>query len=259
MDIKEKELRDYIQNVITNETGDVGNVSKLIKALRIDYIDRIDEESLSNVSRAKREISNGIMEDLAKLQLVDYPTHFKSAEFSNVLFDADTDDYRMSAIDYDYVSHLIKEKEQKYLGLLSSEEVCDLVYYKLDEYGDQQDVDYSECKLEVYYDRENPNYNVHKYDQSIVGNHIVINKEKSFNEEQLKRLFEKFFNENPLFHKRKINDEVVEKCVNNVLNAKDKEDALKESVEQYHLFRSVSDVNDVSFRVENNSSKPKIK
>ena len=94
MDIKEKELRDYIQNVITNETGDVGNVSKLIKALRIDYIDRIDEESLSNISRAKREISNGIMEDLAKLQLVDYPTHFKSAEFSNVLFDADTDDYR---------------------------------------------------------------------------------------------------------------------------------------------------------------------
>lgn len=259
MDNKEQELRNYLDEVISDETGSAGTVSKIIKALRVSYFNRIDDEALGNISRAKKEFKKDILEDLEKLQFPVYPRTFSSAEFINVLFDADTEDYRSASIDFNDVEHLITDKENKYIKLLSSGEVCDLIYYKLDDYGDQIDRDFSECKLEVHYDRKNPDYDQNKYNQAIIENHKVIYKEKAFDNEALNKLFEKFFNEKSLFSKRSIKEEIVNKCINNIIESKDKESALNESVTQYHLFRTIDNVKDVVFKQSSNKPKIKIK
>lgn len=253
-------LKDFIDKTIIDETGEVGMQSDLIRSLRTKYFLDIDDEATNNIIRAKKEINRTLREGINSLKAVHYPREFDSAEYINVLRDAEREDYGSATIDLNDIYPFITEKEKKYLPLLSSSGMCNMTYAKQKQHGDQVDLDFSEAKLEVYYDKENPSYNQEEYDKVMVENHHIIYEEKSYQKEPLERLFNTFFNENSLFDKRRANEGIIDKCINNVVNAKDKEKALLESVTQYHLFRSDKNIYDVSFENENVvSNKPKLK
>lgn len=235
--MRKKELIDQIFNEMT---GDVGHVSKVIKDLKENYYqNRSDLDS--------EGMRFHLQKDLNELPQIEYPRVFDSAEYTNVLYDRETEHYRSRLVDFDDVSPYLKECERDTVGLLSPAERENLMDIKLEDFGNDNDLDFGEAKLDTYYSLPNDSYNKEKYLDDLVATHIVVHKENAFSEKALASFFGGYFDEHAKFSKRDNNESVVKQCIDYVVDSheNDKEAALSKAVSQYYEFRLDEDVNDV--------------
>lgn len=216
--------------------GDVSYSSNIIKLMKKEYSKKTEPLN-----------EKDIIKDIDSLSNFFYEKKYECSEYTNVLIDEETEEYKSRLVYLDDIQPFITEKERKYLTLLSSSETEDFVSNKLEQYGQENDIDFSDSKLDVIYTATNPEYDEGKLNKAIKDNFIIIFKNDSYSEENLKTLFSDFFNEKSLFDKRKDNESIVKKCINNILDSKNKEIALERSIEQYSSFRNKNEVKDVSF------------
>lgn len=237
-------MNKKIEDIFYGIMGDVSYSSNMIKLMKNEY-------------NKKSETPNekDIIKDIDSLTHFSYEKKYECSEYTNVLIDEETEEYKSRLVYLDDVQPFITEKERKYLGLLSSSETENFISNKLEQYGQENDIDFSDSKLDLIYTAKNSEYQEKILNKAIKDNFVVIFKKNSYCEQNLKILFSDFFNEKSLFDKRKDNDSVIKKCINNILESKNKEASLEKSIEQYSNFRNKDEVKDVNF--ENNIIKRK--
>lgn len=238
--------KELIDHIFTEMTGDVGHVSKIIKDLKESYYQNFSDLDSEG-------IRFHLQKDLNEFPEIEYPRVFDSAEYNNVLYDKETEHYRSHLVDFDDVMPYMKECERDTLGLLSPAERESLMDIKLEDFGDDNDLDFGEAKLDTYYSLPNDSYNKEKYLEDLVATHLIVHKENAFSKEALSSLFGGYFDEHAKFSKRDNNDSIVKQCIDYVIDSDndDKEASLSKAVSQYYEFRLDEDVNDVELASTN--------
>lgn len=230
--------KELIDRIFTEMTGDVGQVSKVIRDLKGNYYQNFSDLDSEGVRFY-------LQKDLNELPQIEYPRVFDSAEYNNVIFDKETEHYGSRLVDFDDVMPYMKECERDTVGLLSPAERESFMQIKLEDFGGNNDLDFGEAKLDLYYSLPNDAYNKETYLEDVVATHLIIHKENAFSEKTLNSLFSGYFDEHAKFSKRENNQDVVRQCIDHIIDSQDKEASLEKAVSQYYEFRLDEDVNDV--------------